>query len=66
MTCSTLASRIKERRKALGITQASLAESVGVRQQSIQYLETLSLNGRFVPVLFSSWRKFLNVSLTGF
>ena len=35
MTSSTLASRIKERRKALGITQ-----SVGMRQQSIQYLES--------------------------
>lgn len=32
MTSSTLASRIKERRKALGITQTSLAESVGMRQ----------------------------------
>ncbi|ECW0140336.1 MULTISPECIES: helix-turn-helix transcriptional regulator [Enterobacteriaceae] len=40
MTSSTLASRIKERRKALGITQTSLAESVGMRQQSIQYLES--------------------------
>jgi len=40
MTRSTLASRIKERRKALGITQTSLAESVGMRQQSIQYLES--------------------------
>lgn len=36
----TLASRIKERRKALGITQTSLAESVGMCQQSIQYLES--------------------------
>lgn len=40
MTSSTLASRIKERRKALGITQTSLAECVGMRQQSIQYLES--------------------------
>lgn len=40
MTCSTLASRIKERRKALGITQTALAEKVGMRQQSIQYLES--------------------------
>ncbi|EIP6915065.1 helix-turn-helix domain-containing protein [Escherichia coli] len=40
MTSSTLASRIKERRKALGITQTSLAESVGMCQQSVQYLES--------------------------
>ncbi len=40
MTNSTLASRIKERRKALGITQTALAEKVGMRQQSIQYLES--------------------------
>ncbi|ECG1391883.1 TPA_asm: helix-turn-helix transcriptional regulator [Salmonella enterica subsp. houtenae serovar 45:g,z51:-] len=40
MTSSTLASRIKERRKALGITQTALAEKVGMRQQSIQYLES--------------------------
>jgi len=40
MTSPTLASRIKERRKALGITQTALAEKVGMRQQSIQYLES--------------------------
>lgn len=40
MNHSTLASRIKERRKALGITQTALAEKVGMRQQSIQYLES--------------------------
>ncbi len=40
MTDSTLATRIKERRKALCITQTELAERVGMRQQSIQYLES--------------------------
>lgn len=40
MTSSTLASRIKERRKTLGITQTTLAERVGMRQQSIQYIES--------------------------
>ncbi|QGH62725.1 helix-turn-helix domain-containing protein [Serratia proteamaculans] len=39
MDTSTLASRIKDRRKALGITQTALAERVGMRQQSIQYIE---------------------------
>jgi transcriptional regulator with XRE-family HTH domain len=55
MTSSTLASRIKERRKALGITQTSLAESVGMRQQSIQYLES---GVPLVPVSFLNWQKF--------
>lgn len=40
MTHSTLASRIKERRKVLGITQTALADLVGMRQQSIQYIES--------------------------
>ncbi|MGG2141718.1 helix-turn-helix domain-containing protein [Symbiopectobacterium sp. RP] len=40
MNDSTLATRIKERRKALDITQTELAERVGMRQQSIQYLES--------------------------
>ncbi|EAM1287936.1 helix-turn-helix transcriptional regulator [Salmonella enterica] len=48
MTNSTLASRIKERRKALGITQTALAEKVGMRQQSIQYLES----GRAIRTCF--------------
>ncbi|WP_336195016.1 helix-turn-helix transcriptional regulator [Hafnia paralvei] len=40
MCDSTLSSRIKERRKELGLTQALLAERTGMRQQSIQYLES--------------------------
>lgn len=44
MTHSTLASRIKERRKALGITQTTLAGLVGMRQQSIQYIESGKAN----------------------
>ncbi|EMX5813370.1 helix-turn-helix transcriptional regulator [Salmonella enterica] len=37
---STLASRMKKRRKELGISQTTLAERAGMRQQSVQYLES--------------------------
>lgn len=40
MNGSTFASRIKTRRTTLGLTQSSLAECVGMRQQSVQYLES--------------------------
>ncbi|HFW3114419.1 TPA: helix-turn-helix domain-containing protein [Salmonella enterica subsp. diarizonae serovar 61:r:-] len=45
MCDSTLASRVKERRKALGLTQTTLAERAGMRQQSVQYLESGAAKG---------------------
>ena len=52
MTHSQIGNRLKELRTQIGMTQAQLAESVGVARVSIVAIE----NGRFLPTIETALR----------
>ncbi len=52
MTHKTVGNRVKEIRKKLGLTQAQLAEIVGVSRVSIVAIET----GRYIPTIETALR----------